>query len=299
MSAYRLPELSSPQPVGDKEILLVASGDLRHSANQVSWDAQEEMEAGCVGLRPRRLYRASRSSLRPDSRPRVYFQPAYGHGCLQEDSSRCTADRGGSRLAVQPPRAGRTARSPRPDPDRGQLVGPVPGLVGHAQPERLADQGRRHVQHALERDFHRRASSQGIRQWIRSRSDHARYQPRRDPLNAAALPDAERAWGRRWRAQIHHEKAIMGIFDEGCMGMYNAIIDDELLNPCGVYKERLSQSALVAAMRTVATPTRAGRAMAGRARHEVCHRADPVPRPDRRADSRAVQDVHRRGAHRR
>ena len=43
----------------------------------------------------------------------------------------------------------------------------------------------------------------------------------------------------------------MGIFDEGCMGMYNAIIDDELLNPAGVFKERLSQSALVAKMRTV------------------------------------------------
>jgi L-fucose isomerase-like protein len=36
----------------------------------------------------------------------------------------------------------------------------------------------------------------------------------------------------------------MGIFDEGCMGMYNAIIPDELLFPIGVFKERLSQSAL-------------------------------------------------------
>ena len=35
------------------------------------------------------------------------------------------------------------------------------------------------------------------------------------------------------------------------MGMYNAIIDDELLNPTGIYKERLSQSGLVAAMREV------------------------------------------------
>jgi hypothetical protein len=35
------------------------------------------------------------------------------------------------------------------------------------------------------------------------------------------------------------------------MGMYNAILDDELLNQTGVYKERLSQSALVAAMRLV------------------------------------------------
>lgn len=35
------------------------------------------------------------------------------------------------------------------------------------------------------------------------------------------------------------------------MGMYNAIIDDELLNRAGVFKERLSQSALVARMRTI------------------------------------------------
>src|SRR5206468_1143541 len=31
-----------------------------------------------------------------------------------------------------------------------------------------------------------------------------------------------------------------------CMGMFNAIIPDALLNPTGVYKERLSQSALYA-----------------------------------------------------
>ncbi|MCB1212252.1 MAG: fucose isomerase, partial [Verrucomicrobiales bacterium] len=34
------------------------------------------------------------------------------------------------------------------------------------------------------------------------------------------------------------------VFDEGCMGMFNAIIPDHLLNPTGVFKERLSQSAL-------------------------------------------------------
>ena len=40
----------------------------------------------------------------------------------------------------------------------------------------------------------------------------------------------------------------MGVFDEGCMGMYNAIIPDELLHKTGFFKERLSQSALYAAM---------------------------------------------------
>jgi hypothetical protein len=43
----------------------------------------------------------------------------------------------------------------------------------------------------------------------------------------------------------------MGVFDEGCMGMYNAIIPDELLHPTGVYKERLSQSTLYAKMLVV------------------------------------------------
>ena len=40
----------------------------------------------------------------------------------------------------------------------------------------------------------------------------------------------------------------MGVFDEGCMGMHNAIVPDELLNPTGLFKERLSQSSLYAAM---------------------------------------------------
>lgn len=46
-------------------------------------------------------------------------------------------------------------------------------------------------------------------------------------------------------------RSIMGVFDEGCMGMYNAIIPDELLFPLGVFKERLSQSALLFAMSEV------------------------------------------------
>jgi hypothetical protein len=57
--------------------------------------------------------------------------------------------------------------------------------------------------------------------------------------------------GRAFAKQLRSQKAIMGVFDEGCMGMYNAIIPDELLHPTGVFKERLSQSALVAKMRTV------------------------------------------------
>jgi hypothetical protein len=66
------------------------------------------------------------------------------------------------------------------------------------------------------------------------------------------LPDsAERQLGEALAAQLVADKAIIGVFDEGCMGMYNAIIDDELINPLGIYKERLSQSALWAEMQKV------------------------------------------------
>ena len=57
--------------------------------------------------------------------------------------------------------------------------------------------------------------------------------------------------GRELGRSCVSDKAIMGVFDEGCMGMYNAIIPDELLHPTGVFKERLSQSALYAAMQRV------------------------------------------------
>ena len=75
-------------------------------------------------------------------------------------------------------------------------------------------------------------------------------------LDVKALPTEAASKGKQLAAELQKTKAILGIFDEGCMGMYNAIIDDELLNPIGVFKERLSQSALVAKMRTV-TPDEA------------------------------------------
>ena len=71
------------------------------------------------------------------------------------------------------------------------------------------------------------------------------------PLDASQLAPDALAFGQELAASLRERQAILGVFDEGCMGMYNAIIDDELLNPLGVYKERLSQSALYAAMREV------------------------------------------------
>jgi hypothetical protein len=89
-----------------------------------------------------------------------------------------------------------------------------------------------------------------IARWVREgRIDHDTSHVR--DLDLGALPLPERELGQALAEHLRREKAILGVFDEGCMGMYNAIFDDELINPAGLYKERLSQSALVAEMREV------------------------------------------------
>jgi L-fucose isomerase-like protein len=71
------------------------------------------------------------------------------------------------------------------------------------------------------------------------------------PLASFRLPADCEEMGARMARELYRNKAIMGVFDEGCMGMYNAIIPDDLLHRTGVFKERLSQSALYAEMLTV------------------------------------------------
>jgi hypothetical protein len=90
----------------------------------------------------------------------------------------------------------------------------------------------------------------GLRKWlsgevVKHDLSHVR------PLSSMKLPPKAEEIGTHLAAELRRGKAIMGIFDEGCMGMYNAIIPDELLHPTGVFKERLSQSALFAEMKQV------------------------------------------------
>src|SRR5690242_16084948 len=90
----------------------------------------------------------------------------------------------------------------------------------------------------------------GLRKWLAGQSvDHDLSHVH--PLNGFHLPQQAEEVGTRLARQLRRDKAILGVFDEGCMGMYNAIIPDELLHPTGVFKERLSQSALFAEMQQV------------------------------------------------
>ena len=99
-------------------------------------------------------------------------------------------------------------------------------------------------------DFTDAFADDALDRWLRTGGIEHDTSHVRD-LDRTALDPAAAELGGRLAGELASRMAIMGVFDEGCMGMYNAIIPDEFLNPTGVFKERLSQSALFAEMRLV------------------------------------------------
>ena len=251
MSTYRVPKPSEPAAPRPDEAILVASGDLRLSANQTCWPAQEAMEKQITAAFAHEGITVRRGHA---------YDPVEKHGFIS--SQRMGMDvfmniHPDSRLIVAEAvwQYSHHVLAGLRD-HRGPILtlanwsGQWPGLVG--MPNLNASLTKTGVPYSSlwSKDFTDEFFVRGLRQWIKEgRITHDTSHVRN--LDAARIPPAEAELGRAIAAQIKHEKAILGVFDEGCMGMYNAIIEDPLLNPSGVYKERLSQSALVAAMRLV------------------------------------------------
>jgi len=234
------------------EIILIASGDLRISANQTCWPAQKEAEEA-VTAAIRGYGRAVRRG-----HP---FDPVEQHGFIH-------SQRQGIEIFRQiPPDAPLVVveavwqYSHHVLPGLLTHRGPIltianwaaqwPGLVGMLNLNAcLAKAGVRYS--ALwSADFRDNYFLEGLHRWLDGEvvthdGSHVHA------LTSFQLPREAEKIGRDLGRQLKQDKAIMGVFDEGCMGMYNAIIPDELLHSVGVFKERLSQSALYAEMRRVA-----------------------------------------------
>ena len=239
--------------------MLVASGDLRLSANRECWPAQAEMEE-----RVRAAFQAEGVHV---MRGHPYG-PEQGHGFIWSQRMGMDVFRGIPRDAPVIVAEAVWQYSHHVLAGLRDHEGPIltlanwsgqwPGLVGMLNLNAcLSKMGKRYSTIWSE-GFDDPFFLNGIRQWIREGTITHDASHVRD-LTPERLPEAERSLGEALAEQLRREKAVMGVFDEGCMGMYNAIIEDELLNRLGVYKERLSQSALVAAMRRV-TDTEAAKA---------------------------------------
>ena len=227
---------SSIKP-GSKEVVLVASGDSRLSANQRCWPAQQHARAG-RGEGLRRARRADRAGplLRSRKEARFHRRPGARDPDLPQDRPRRAPRRRRGGLGVHEPRPRGPDQASRAHPDARQLERPVAGPRRHAQRERVADEGRHPVQLDLERGlqdgFARGAARASGSEAGAIGHDTSHVQAIWTGRSTATTPRIARA-DAALGDELQRDQAIMGVFDEGCMGMYNAIIHDELLQPDG------------------------------------------------------------------
>ncbi len=227
-----------------KTILLVANGDLRQSANEVCWPAQHAMEQALTAAVAQLGYKLVRAHA---------YKPAQKHGFISSQKE------GMAVFAALDPHTPLIVAEAVWQYSHHLLPGLIshqapiltvanwsgtwPGLVGMLNLNGSLTKAGVQYSTLWSEEFTDTYFLNGLKSWLstgraRHRTTHVKT------LARATVPAKARAVAQKIAADLRQRKSIMGVFDEGCMGMYNAIIPDELLFPTGVYKERLSQSAL-------------------------------------------------------
>lgn len=240
-----------------RDICLVASGDSRLPANQVCWPAQEQLEARVVAAFAELGYRIVRGHP---------VDPVKRHGFLD-----------GQAMGIEVFR--------RIDPDMPLVVaeavwqftshvlpgltkhrGPIltlanwsgrwPGLVGLLNLNGSLTKAGIPYSTVWSENFADEFARAALREWVaHGRVTHDTSHVRRYDGHIWPYQAAVASHGASLGADLRRQQAVLGVFDEGCMGMYNAIVPDHLFHAAGLFKERLSQSALYAAMLRVSEST--------------------------------------------
>ncbi len=234
-----------------KTAVLIASGDLRPAANIACWPAQRELEAQASDAFASLGWKLVRGHATPEN------GGGLEHGFIASQSQ------GRSVFESIHPDAPLVVAEAVWQYSHHVLIGltrhrgPIlllanwsgqwPGLVGVLNLRgSLTKAG---VEHSIlwAEDFAAPTFRNKLGQWLdKGRIKHDTSHVKR--LDPDDLPKKARAIGEALARDLRRRPAILGIFDEGCMGMYNAIIPDQALHDCSVFKERLSQSALYYAM---------------------------------------------------
>ena len=233
------------------EILLVANGDLRLSANRMCWPAQQEMEAKLT---------AAIESAGGSVRRAHEYDATKQHGFIDSQKRGLEVFRSINRKAPlvvaeavwqysQHILAG-LMNHQGPILTVANWSGQWPGLVGMLNLNGSLTKAGVDYSTLWSEDFGDDFFMSALSGWIQG-DPVVHRSPHVHAAQDLILPHKAMLAGTEVADELKSERAILGVFDEGCMGMYNAIIPDHLLNPTGVFKERLSQSALWAAMRQV------------------------------------------------
>jgi len=244
MPSYDIPAISKAPKPKKKQIQLVANGDLRISANQKCWPEQAKMESALKDVIRKMGYDLVRAHA---------YKEDQGHGFIQSQKEGMEVFR-----TIDPKAPLIVAESvwqyshhllhglithSGPILTVANWSGTWPGLVGMLNLNGSLTKAGVKYSTIWSDDFTDDFFLDYLKSWLKT--GHARHKTSHvQKFKKIKVRGAEKKLGVALADQLRREKAIMGIFDEGCMGMFNAVIPDELLNPTGVYKERLSQSAL-------------------------------------------------------
>jgi hypothetical protein len=228
----------------NKTITLIANGDLRLSANQNCWKAQSELENDLTQAIESFGYHVHRAH---------DYKPDQKHGFIQSQKEGMQVFRD-----IDPESPIIVAEAvwqyshhilhglithKAPILTVANWSGTWPGLVGMLNLNGSLTKAGVKYSTLWSKDFSDDYFKTRLEKWLKEgKCTHATAHTKK--LSDKLLTDESRNQGHHLADELTANKAIMGIFDEGCMGMFNAIIPDHLLNPTGVYKERLSQSAL-------------------------------------------------------
>jgi L-fucose isomerase-like protein len=231
-----------------KAVWLIASGDLRLSANQLCWPAQQEMESLLESAIEQLGWKVKRAHHEDEIKKHGFIDSqkmgmeVFRH--IDPDQPLIVAE--SVWQYSHHVLAGLTTH-------RGPVLtvanwsGQWPGLVGMLNLNGSLTKAGVSYSTLWSEDFKDEFFISSLKEWfetgqIKHDLGHVKT------VLPLQLPAEEEKLGRSFAAQIKKRKAIMGVFDEGCMGMYNAIVPDDLLHSTGIFKERLSQSTLYARM---------------------------------------------------
>ena len=228
------------------EVTIIASGDLRLSANQTCWPEQENVEAAVA--------RAIRSSGYDVVRGHP-VDTNKGHGFI--DSQKYGRDVFQGIHPESPIMVVFAAwqyshhvlaglmRHKGPILTVANWSGTWPGLVGMLNLNGSLAKAGVPYDTLWSEDFTDDYFGRQLSRWLSGKKvmEEKSYAVPLEQVDESRFSRA-REEGEQIARKISDRISIMGVFDEGCMGMYNAIIPDHLLNQVGMFKERLSQSAL-------------------------------------------------------
>ncbi|MEC7281493.1 MAG: fucose isomerase, partial [Verrucomicrobiota bacterium] len=236
----------------NKTVLLVANGDLRITANQKCWFKQDEMEQELASVL---------KSLGGNLKRAHKYDPELKHGFISSQRQGMDVfakiDRHAPLIVAEAVWQYSHHLLHGLISHEGPILtvanwsGTWPGLVGMLNLNGSLTKAGVKYSTLWSEDFSNdKRFQKKLKKWLETGSvSHPTAHVKK--YKSTGTPARLKKVAEKIATDLDRNKAIMGVFDEFCMGMYNATIPDELLFQTGVYKEQLSQSALYAEMQTV------------------------------------------------